>query len=74
MTCRLETICPEKDVCEIAEAVQGNPCNPYIIKADTPPDYLPGEEPPVGDLRFWQFFNPIHVLTCAAGQTITIKE
>jgi len=74
MACRLEKVCQKRNVCEIVEAIQGNPCNPYILKKDTPADYLPGDKPAVENLRFLFSFNPPGVFTCAAGQTITIKE
>lgn len=74
MACRIENICLDKDICEIVGVVQGNPCNLYILKEDTPADYLPGEEANPDDLRFLLILNPPKTLKCTAGQTITIKD
>lgn len=74
MTCRIEAACPVKDICEIVKVVRGNPCNPYILKRDTPADYLPGEEPDLNGLRFLLTLNTPRTLKCAAGQIIIIKD
>jgi hypothetical protein len=74
MTCRIEIWCPFRDECEIVEVVQGNPCNPYIKKKDTPADYLPGDKPDPKDMRFYLTFDPVRVMKCRAGQIIKIEE
>jgi hypothetical protein len=74
MACKIEAYCKARDICELADVVQGNPCNSYIAKKDTPADYLPGDKPNPEDLRFLLALNTPRVLTCAGGQTITIKE
>jgi hypothetical protein len=74
MACKIEAYCPKAKICEIAEVVQGNPCNPYILKQDTPVDYLPGEKPDPGILRYLFTLDPVQVLVCAARQTIRITD